>query len=383
MKILILGAYCSCNLGDAVICQCTAHLLHQRYPHAQLEIRDLIERDRRAPRRVPEIRQLRKRWLLEQGRKAVSCLGWDKVLSHETARVAEQNAYIEKVCSEGWDLCIIAGGQLYMDRYSLFLKAYNDRLKSAGVPVFFNACGTGPAYSRAVGQQMQTLLLSENIAYISCRDHADLVDIRYVKGKKPVISVQDPALFTKEVFGISKKESQVLGLGIMYPWGILPVRALRFWRRLIRQLDRQGIAWEFFTNGDWADIAFARQVLEKTAWNPDEKIRTADIEPEQLVETISRYRALISFRLHSHIIAHSLGIPSIAVVWDDKLPCFFQAMGHPERCISVNTAPATVISLLKTALQEGCPSMMGLAENSRDRLYEAIEQVLPQLRELP
>ena len=97
MKILVMGAFNSCNLGDGVICECAAELLRQRYPAAQIEIRDLLNRDRRKPRKIPDRKDLRTRWLHEKAREKASTLGWDKVLVHETARVNAQKAYIVSV----------------------------------------------------------------------------------------------------------------------------------------------------------------------------------------------------------------------------------------------------------------------------------------------
>ena len=61
MHILILGAYCSCNLGDGVICECVAEQLRADFPGAEITIRDLIRRDRLAPRGEPDAAMLWRR----------------------------------------------------------------------------------------------------------------------------------------------------------------------------------------------------------------------------------------------------------------------------------------------------------------------------------
>ena len=68
---------------------------------------------------------------------------------------------------------------------------------------------------------------------------------------------------------------------------------------------------------------------------------------------LAGFQSIISFRLHSHIIAASLDIPSVGVVWDDKLRFFFQKTGHEERCCTVSDKPETVLKKLQIAENEG------------------------------
>ena len=41
MKLLVLGAWRSCNLGDSVICRCVEARLRSRFPQAQIILADL------------------------------------------------------------------------------------------------------------------------------------------------------------------------------------------------------------------------------------------------------------------------------------------------------------------------------------------------------
>ena len=380
MKILILGAYESCNLGDGVICQCVANRLQSRFPDARIEIRDLLDRDRSSPRKEPVPDALRSRWLHELARDYASRLGWDKTLAHEESRVKKQLGYIDHVCGMDCDGVVFAGGQLLMDRYALFLERYVAGFGKRGIPMFFNACGTGPSPSAAIGRRLKKTLADPNVRFISCRDHVDLVNDRYMTGEKRVVFAADPALWTAEVYGIQKDAaSDTIGLGVMYPWGMDVKRVLRFWRGVIRCLDQAGKKWKIFTNGDPADITFAKMILETLPWG-EEHILPRDTEPEKLVKTIAGFSGIISFRLHSHIIAICLDIPTVCVVWDDKLPEFFGRLGIAHRCRNVGSKPEQVLPALEQAAREGYDRTVleKLARDSLDLLVCALCDAFPE-----
>ena len=71
MKILVLGAYHSPNLGDPVICDCVADILRRRYPEAEVCCHDLV--NRKPPQPVQERMHYKansivphdKRWVVE------------------------------------------------------------------------------------------------------------------------------------------------------------------------------------------------------------------------------------------------------------------------------------------------------------------------------
>ena len=75
--------------------------------------------------------------------------------------------------------------------------------------------------------------------------------------------------------------------------------------------------------------------------------------PDELVAMIAGFKSIVSFRLHSHIIAAALDVPSIALVWDGKLRFYFEKIGHGERCMTVDADPDEVIKRLDRAETEG------------------------------
>lgn len=378
MNILILGAYCSVNLGDAVICDCVAASVRKAYPHANVIIRDLVDRKREGPAQIPPLSELARRRLKQQIRVLATRLGCDLTARRERRRIEKSRAHLEEICAGDHDAVIFAGGQMFMDGYGAFLAFCVERFARRGIPVFFNACGIGPADSDAVTQQLAAALKLGIVRHISCRDYPQTARQRY-EPHVPVLQTADPALAASHVYGIEADPyARVVGLGVIYPNTLPYAMTLGFWRDVIRELDSREVEWQLFTNGDPADMAFAQQILEGLPrWKGhEEKLRPCDRTPEALVKTISGYRGLISCRLHSHILAASLGIPTAAVVWDDKLRAFFDGLGCGERCITVDTPAEQAVSVLERATAEGYDTARidRLSLDAERLLLSALEQ---------
>lgn len=380
MKILVLGWFFSSNLGDAVLTECTAWLLRQRFPRAQLVIRDLIGREQFPCPSDIAVSELHHRRRRGQLRKAAAMLGWDKQLSHELWRLNAAKDRLPQVTAGDFDAAVFAGGQLFMDSIGLFVEAAAAQLEARGIPVFFNACGTGPSCSPTIRRRLARTLTAKNVRWVSCRDDAALVN-RWC-GRELAVPVSDPALWAAAVYRIQKNPlADRVGLGIMYADSLNPRTILRFWRRLIRRMERDQTPWKLFTNGSDDDVAFARHLLASMPElsGPEEQyLCPAPRRPEELVQLISGFRSLISFRLHSHIIACSLDIPTVAIAWDRKLPFFAQKIGCPERCLTVNAAPEQVLTALARAEQTGYDrnAIQIQRELSATKLWQAMAPAL-------
>ena len=93
---------------------------------------------------------------------------------------------------------------------------------------------------------------------------------------------------------------------------------------------------------------------------------------------IASFGSLISYRLHSHIIACSLDIPTVAVQWDRKLPFFFEKIGCPERCLTAKATPKQVLAALEKAQADGY-DRAAISSQQADacaKLFEAVDPYL-------
>ena len=116
------------------------------------------------------------------------------------------------------------------------------------------------------------------------------------------------------------------------------------------------IPWKIFTNGDQNDIMFSKYIIDQITEldQPYENyMAPMPTKPEELVSMLSCFKGIISFRLHSHIIAASLQIPSVALVWDNKLRFFFKKLGYDNRCFTVEETPEFIYKQMERVLEEG------------------------------
>ena len=358
MRILLLGLYYSNNLGDAVICDCVAARLREHFPEAQVDIRDFMDRHTFPPTEELPIRELdRRRRRMKLRRWASAYLKWDKQAKHEKAQVARNMTYIQRVCQEKYDLAIFAGGQIFADGLALYLEAYVRYLSQHKIPILFNAVGVGPTASSYIRRQLSAALSSPYVRWISSRDDIRSIYRLYVHQQDRVVPTFDPALWCADVYHVEREhQTETVGLGIMYTHSVSPRIAMKFWIRLIRALEKEHVSWKIFVNGSSSDVVFAKEVLANLpeCVRPLENYLTmVPHVPVELVKTLAGFKSIISFRLHSHIIAAALDIPSVAVVWDNKVRFFFKKIGHPERCCTVFDRPSSVLKRLKTAELEG------------------------------
>lgn len=348
MNVLLLGWYYASNMGDAVISDCVAAQIRAAFPDANIRIRDLAGRTGFPERNAGELDRAMYRQRKRVMRVIATKLGWDKQYIYGKRCIEHDAGRIEGIADGDWDLAVFAGGQIFMDDLILYARNAVERLNQRGIPVIMNACGTGPSYSGKLQRMLAETLCMPNVKAVSCRDNTGLVN-RWC-GQEIVVSTSDPALRAGEVYGVEKnRNTDTVGLGIMFPRSLNSKQVISFWKKVIRALDDRGISWMAFTNGNEADMEFARLILEDRT----EQLCPAPENPEELVRTISNFGGLISFRLHSHIIAASLDIPTVAVVWDDKLLRFFEKLGCPERCVRVSEDPGRVLDALELAQKQG------------------------------
>lgn len=354
MKVAVIGMYYASNLGDAVICNCVAKWFRDAYPTAQVDVIDINGNTKFEVQETVSLRILRKRqknmnrdyWLTRHGFD-------DKVYFWSHKNIENRLDFYQKVADRHYDAAVFAGGQIFMDWLSLDVCEFLKHFERTNTPVFFNACGVGISVSRQIQEKVQNYLNSDNVKLISTRDDVAKIEQRYLKGGKKAIPTYDPALWAAETYPIRKKESQIIGLGVMYCSQISVRKLIRFWSGVIKELDRKNIPWRMFCNGSMDDYNLGCAILEKLHLDKETYLCPCAKIPEMLIEQIAGFHGMISFRLHSHIIAAAYDVPAIALVWDDKLRFFYGHLGHEERCMTIKDSGKQVVEQLELALKEG------------------------------
>lgn len=358
MRVLVLGVYYDGNLGDAVICDCVATRIKYHFKDAQIDVCDLLDRHEFIKQSETPLDQMRKRrWRRKFREWATMYFHWDKELKNEQNKLECNLKHIQNICEQPYDIVVFAGGQIFMDAFALFIGSYIQGFSRKKTPVIFNACGTGPTFSRNIRKCLSNALLNPCVKCISSRDDVEIIKKYYLHDKKAAVPTYDPALWVQDVYGVVKNsDSNTVGLGMMFLYNENIKNVIRFWIRMIRFLEKQKIPWKIFVNGDISDVTFAKRVLNSIPeltcpW--ETYFAPVPENPRELVEVIASFKSIISFRLHSHIIASSLDIPTVALVWDNKLRFFFEKIGHGERCMTIDINPEEVWMRLERSEKDG------------------------------
>ena len=320
---ILLAEYINRNLGDTVIAECTKYFVE----------------------------------------KALQNEGIQNYIIHDYNMYQEDMEYVKNA-----DVVIFAGGGLIKYRREKFYQYVPDIIRIASennIPVFINCTGVEGYDER--DERCRRLKIAVNDACvkgITVRDDYQTFIKHYLETEKEWIGqVPDPAAFCSEVYGISgNPNTDKIGLGIardglFFDYGhqnITREFLLDFWKQVIFRLEELGYQWEIFNNGLHSDYEFGLDVLEYAGVeNKKYFIRKRPAEGAELVRIISDYKGIIATRLHTNIIAYSMGCPSIGLVWNDKLAQWGAGIGHPERFVEADRMEALdVVSRLKRAMSE-------------------------------
>ncbi|MDD7402617.1 MAG: polysaccharide pyruvyl transferase family protein [Butyribacter sp.] len=316
-KILLLGLEKNTNLGDGVIADCTRYLTEKITKECgivcQIDSLDMMED---AYDSIPD-----------------------------------------------YDVLIFVGGGIIKYKYQEFYE-YIDKITEIAdahnIPVLFNAVGVeGYDASNPKCMQLKKAINRSCVKSITVRDDYDTLRDCYMENPAIVTKkVADPTVWTGTVFRKSKKDSDVIGLGVIRE-GIFESNGIdierekifALWSGIITQLEKEGKKWKIFTNGWSSDMKFARNLMKYMGREEeiDKMVIKVPEKNEELVETISNFQGVIAGRLHANIISYSLGIPSVGIVWNDKCRLWGETISYPERFFATDAFDAEKI--VKQCLQ--------------------------------
>lgn len=284
--------------------------------------------------------------------------------------IQEYNMYSEDIEFIRYaDVIVFAGGGLIKYKRENFHRYIPDIIETAEkyhIPVWFNCVGVeGFDKTDERCQRLKHAVNQTCVKGMTVRDDFDILQKAYLENKKEwLYKVLDPAAFSSEVYQCKGTKSEAkIGLGIAHEhlfkdYGasfITKEFLLDFWKDIIEGLQREGYKWEIFTNGLYKDYTFAHEILEYAQIKKKERyLIRRPTEGRELAKTISGYAGIIAVRLHTNIIAFSMGVPSVGLVWNEKMLRWGEAAGYPERFIHAEEIEVNkVLKTLEPALKEG------------------------------
>lgn len=374
-KICFVGLYDEKNMGDPIIAECTEQLFRKNIPslkcsHATLDFcmnHMPMALHRRIARKIYKFSKPRNR--IDYG------------VYYEARR------YFAGTLRDA-DAAVVVGGGLVKYKYQHFHEQLSALIKAAediGTDVYFNAVGVEGYDER----DERCLLLKEHlnkqcVRRITVRDDIETLRNKYISPFSNITSkyVADPAVWSAEIYGIeSDKESRKIGIGIARgklfednDEKLSENEITSIYVETVKVLISRGEQVTLFTNGlgkDNEELFIVRNVLKKDGVDVDYLIPDS---ARQLIEIISGFRAIIATRLHSCIVAYSLGIPAVGMVWNDKLKLWGKNIGQQDSFVERRNLNSVILTeRLYDAIKGGYD--MSLRETFRNSIVEDIREV--------
>ena len=362
-RVAIAGEIYSANLGDRAIHGCLCYLVKLLDPSIETISIDISGRASGTCGNTSlDVKQRMALLSAVPGlRLPVTLL---KIAHHQIKRLQGQFAAFQKDL-ETADLLIIGGGQLLMDdalNFPLKLSSLTRQAQSLKLPTHFSACGVGHSWSRWGGVMLRRMLA--NAQTITLRD---LLSQERLSTLAPGIASTvtfDPAIWAASVYPVQAvNRGDCIGLGVLNPReGNLHLdSSTRFserewttlWLDLLGKLALVGPRVELFTTGSPADYAFAVDLLDAARAREFKKLSLAPFpeSPETLIRSLCGYSVVAAARLHASILANAYQIPSVGLVWDQKVKAYYAETDQTDVCFNLTNLNPEDVARACAALQ--------------------------------
>lgn len=377
MNILLIGECYSENLGDAVICETVAKLIKEKYSKAEITFLDISGRLYYQKYFQPDLSALKLKVFFKLSSKIPYVFRL-----HPLYRQYEKNdiRYL-RTCmllnnllnEKQYDIALFAGGEMFLDYFAGLIYYIVKKLNTWDIPVVFHACGMGRLSKDSVWL-LKKAVKQANVKSISLRD--SFKEFCALFGKlSGVQDTYDTALCCSNFYEPASVKTAEYGVGVI----AIP-EYYETQKTMISLFLKSSFSWKLFTNGSPGDESIARKLLGDLGVKETEQenfIVKRPLNAAELVKNITEFERIVSYRMHSQIIASAFIIPSYGFVWDSKVKAFYNKLGFASRYQD----PGAVIDDLVIFTKEvDCRRLRNNvayeAEKSKENLFDQIETVL-------
>ena len=209
------------------------------------------------------------------------------------------------------------------------------------IPVMFCAVGLNNIESNPENDAfLRAILQRKSVKSFAARDNFDAFEEFVTNCDYNLDRVCDPAVWTQYVYGLERpRASDIIGINVIRggifrdnhkPWDMGD--ELKYLADLRERLKASSKRVLFYTNGSIVDNNTLRYFAQKYEIPNDEVVYLNTTR--EVVETISKFRAVVAFRMHSLIIAYSFRTPAIGLAWNKKIDSFCQSTNQSERALA-------------------------------------------------
>ena len=395
MKIVLVNAKYSANLGDGVIAECLEFGLRQRLPTINILNCDLTGRT--AFSDSPEVFRLLARNLLPITPDAVKKSVYIRFLA-AIVRSRLLPHYDRSV--NGANVAIVGGGQLLTDadlNFPVKLAAAASIIRDRNLPIAIHAVGVGADWSAEGAELFDEAFAGADIFWASVRDelskkrwrrHFGSVDV-----PAPRISM-DPSMLAAKVFASSERNSAprrnrpLIGLCITHPSNLLSQSEVsgadrfapdvEFYRGCIESLAADECDILLFTTGARGDESYLRRCAPQAYLSKFSEnqllVAKQSKTPAELVATIGRCDGVAAHRLHACIIAYAFKIPHVGLTMNAKLNALFDMVGRRDFLLGPNNIdPSSLAAAVRRSLETP------ISENAHALIINRVERDFDEL----
>ena len=247
------------------------------------------------------------------------------------------------------DILFFAGGGLFGINYMNNYKFVEEIIRIAdenGVPVVLSSIGANNMGVNSENEHLLSELLARKcFRAVSVRENPEMFRRYAGSAAYEIIQVCDPAVWSKYVYHshlqkLRRPDRRVVGINAVRgglfgdndkPWKLCD--EMNYMNEMRKSLEESGVDYYYYTNGSFLDnnslLYFAKEYDV-----PRERLIIPQ-STRELVETVYGFTSVAAIRMHSSIISYALSVPSVNLVWNDKIPFFYGNIGYPDRAISI------------------------------------------------
>ncbi|WP_017792243.1 polysaccharide pyruvyl transferase family protein [Leucobacter salsicius] len=188
----------------------------------------------------------------------------------------------------------------------------------------------------------------------------------------PVTTPAEAAPRRKRIGLVAVREGIFKDNGIDFP----AEAQSQFWLETMARLAEEGYDVRIFTTGHFADEVFL-DTLVRAENIPASQAAVVINSPEGLIKELSACDGVIAFRLHANITSYALGIPSIGLNWNEKVPLFYESVGYGERAFDATRWNIDqILPALETAMSEGVVKDEAFLSSVYGTLFVGLKKIL-------
>lgn len=205
---------------------------------------------------------------------------------------------------------------------------------------------------------------------------------RVVPGRKAVIA--KPAEPKREVEASTAESVEQKRVGLVVTRsGIFQDNGIEFsesnqrgfWLDTISVLTDKGYDYKLFTTGHFSDEVFLDSLIKDNGL-PASKAAVTVNSPDELIRELRACDGVIAYRLHASITSFALGVPSVGLSWNFKVPYFYDSVGYADRAVEHPYWTADdVVPVLEAAMSQGVKKDRAFLKSVYDTLFDGIKDV--------